>query len=48
MGRAVYGSIMIFFEQQGYEAIGLNVQMDHVNLLVVMSLKISVSKLVGY
>ena len=47
MGRAVYGSIMIFCEQQGCEVIELNVQVDHVHLLVLVPPKLSVSRLVG-
>ena len=47
MGRAVYGSMMIFCEQQGCEVIELNVPVDPVHLLVKIPPKISVSKLVG-
>ena len=47
MGRVVYGSIMIFSEQQGCEVVELNIQEDHVHLLVVIPPKVSVSKLAG-
>jgi len=47
MARAVYGSVMIFCEQQGCEVVELNVQDDHVHLLVCITPKLSVSKLVG-
>ena len=47
MGKAVYGSIMIFCEQQSCEVVELNVQEDHVHLLVLVPPKLSVSKLVG-
>lgn len=36
MGHAVYGSIMIFCEQQGYDVVELNVQEDHVQLLILV------------
>ena len=45
--RAVYGSIMIFCEQQGCEVVELNVQSDYVHLLVLIPPKLSISKLVG-
>ena len=47
MGRAIYGSIMIFCEQQSCDVVELNVQEDHVHLLVMIPPKLSVSKLVG-
>ena len=47
MARAVYGSVMIFCEQQSCEVVELNVQEDHVHLLVKIPPKVSVSKLVG-
>ena len=47
MGRDIYAAIMIFCEQQNCEVIELNVQTDHVHLLVLIPPKLSVSKLVG-
>ena len=47
MGRDVYGAVMIYCEQQGCEVVELNVQVDHVHLLVKIPPKLSVSKLVG-
>ena len=47
MARAVYGSVMIFCEQQSCEVVELNVQEDHVHLLFKIPPKVSVSKLVG-
>ena len=47
MGRDVYAAIMIFCEQQGCDVVELNVQTDHIHLLVQIPPKISVLKLVG-
>jgi putative transposase len=47
IGKYVYRSIHAQVERMGCEIIELNVQIDHVHLLVKIPPKISVSKLVG-
>ena len=47
VGNEVCLSIRAFSEPQGCEVIELNVQLDHVHLLVMVPPKISISKLVG-
>ncbi len=47
MGDEVSRCIRSFSDQQGCEVVELNVQFDHVHLLVMVPPKISISKLVG-
>ncbi|WP_230991157.1 IS200/IS605 family transposase [Bathymodiolus platifrons methanotrophic gill symbiont] len=47
LGRYVYQSIYAHTERAGCEVIELNVQADHVHLLVKIPPKVSVSNLVG-
>ena len=47
VGNEVCRCIRAFSEQQGCEVVELNVQLDHVHLLVMVPPKISISKLVG-
>jgi len=47
LGRYVYQSIYAYTERAGCEVIELNVQADHVHLLVKIPPKVSVSDLVG-
>ena len=47
IGKFVYKSIYVHVERCGCEAVELNVQPDHVHLLVKVPSKISISTLVG-
>ena len=47
LGKYVYKSICAYTERAGCEVIELNVQPDHVHLLVKVPPKISISDLVG-
>ncbi len=47
IGREVEACIHVFSEQQGCEILELNVQIDHVHLLVMIPPKVSVSSYVG-
>jgi putative transposase len=47
IGKFVYKSIYAYVERSGCEAVELNVQLDHVHLLVKVPPKISISTLVG-
>ena len=47
IGREVETSIRVFSEQLGCEIVELNVQIDHVHLLVLIPPKVSVSSYVG-
>ena len=47
VGREVYKCVMIFSQQLGCEVVELNVQADHVHLLVKVPPKLSVSGLMG-
>jgi putative transposase len=47
IGKYVYKSIYTHTERAGCEVVELNVQLDHVHLLVKVPPKISVSSLVG-
>lgn len=47
IGKFVYKCIYTHVERSGCEAVELNVQPDHVHLIVKMSPKISISALVG-
>ncbi|MEQ1975308.1 IS200/IS605 family transposase, partial [Xenorhabdus sp. SGI240] len=48
VGREVYKQIRISCEQLGIEIVELNVQIDHVHLLVKIPPKLSVSQVLGY
>ena len=45
--REVYNSIQVFCSQLGCQVVELNVQFDHVHLLVKVPPKLSISKLMG-
>ncbi|CAE6872368.1 hypothetical protein R69658_08226 [Paraburkholderia aspalathi] len=47
VGKEVYKCVMVFSQQLGCEVVELNVQPDHVHLLVSIPPKLSVSGLVG-
>ena len=47
LGRYVYHSIYVHTERAGREVIELNVQVDHVHLLVKILPKVSISDLIG-
>ena len=47
LGKSVYQSIRVQTERSGCEIVELNVQLDHVHLLVKIPPKLSVSSLVG-
>lgn len=47
VGQEVSTSIQVFAQQKGCEVIELNVQSDHVHLLVLVPPKVSISELVG-
>lgn len=47
VGREVYKCVMVFCQQLGCEVVELNVQIDHVHLLVRIPPKLSVSELMG-
>ena len=46
-GFEIAKTIRIFSERQGCEVVELNVQTDHVHLLLLVPPKVSISKLVG-
>lgn len=47
VGRDVYRCIQVYCEQLGCKVVELNVQVDHVHLVVKIPPKLSVSKLMG-
>ena len=47
VGKEVYTCIQVFCGQKGCEVIELNVQLDHVHLLVMIPPKVSISDLAG-
>ena len=47
VGKEVYKCVMVFSQQLGCEVVELNVQPDHVHLLVSIPPKLSVSGLMG-
>ncbi len=47
VGKEVYTCIQLFCGQKGCEVIELNVQSDHVHLLVMIPPKVSISDLAG-
>ena len=47
VGREVYTCIQVFCGQKGCEVVELNVQPEHVHLLVMVPPKVSISDLVG-
>ena len=47
VGKEVYKCVMVFCQQLGCEVVELNVQADHVHLLVKMPPKLSISELMG-
>ena len=47
VGREVYQCIRVYSERLGCEIVELNVQVDHVHLLVKVPPKVSISKLMG-
>ena len=47
LGREVHRCLMTFSGQKGCEVVELNVQRDHVHLLVMVPPKVSISELVG-
>lgn len=47
VGQEVYTSIQVFSGQKGCEVIELNVQPDHVHVLLMVPPKVSISELVG-
>ena len=47
VGQVVYNGVQVFCGQRGCRVVELNVQLDHVHLLVKVPPKISISKLMG-
>ncbi|MCU8071535.1 IS200/IS605 family transposase [Shewanella sp. SM32] len=47
LGKELYRSIYIFCNMKGCEVLELNVQIDHVHLVVIIPPKLSVSTLMG-
>ena len=47
IGREVFKRVMVFCQQLGCEVVELNVQVDHVHLLVKVPPKLSISGLMG-
>ncbi len=47
IGQKVYNGVQVFCDQMGCRIVELNVQLDHVHLLVRLPPKISISKLMG-
>ena len=47
VGREVYTCIQVFAQQKECEVVELNVQVDHVHLLVLVPPKVSISELMG-
>ena len=47
VGKEVYKCVMVFCQQLGCEVVELNVQVDHVHLLVNVPPKLAISELMG-
>ena len=47
IGREVHKCVMVFSQKLGCEVVELNVQVDHVHLLVKVPPKVSISELMG-
>ena len=47
VGQEVHRCIMMFCDQKKCEVVELNIQADHVHLLVMVPPKVSISELVG-